>query len=292
MKEFFHVDIFFFVNIILAILKVEKKVCKMNGLDFPQISPVLFSLGPIDIRWYSLAYLFGILIGWWLIVRNVKKYDLKLSKENIEDFIFYLTLGIVIGGRLGYVIFYGGTAFWMNPLQVFEVWKGGMSFHGGVLGVIAATFLFAKKINYKFLALTDLIVLYAPIGIFFGRLANFVNDELWGRVTTVPWAIKFPNGGYLPRHPSQLYEAFFEGIVMFVLLNFLWHFPQIRNRHGVVSSLFVLLYGLFRISMEQFREPDIQMGYFFSYFTMGQILSLPLIFLGAIVLFVLYRKKN
>ena len=263
----------------------------MNGLDFPQISPIMFSIGSLDIRWYSMAYLIGIILGWWLINRNVKKYNLKLTKENIEDFVFYLTLGIVVGGRLGYVLFYGGTAFGMNPLQVFEVWKGGMSFHGGALGVIAATYLFARKINYKFLALTDLVVLYAPIGIFFGRLANFINDELWGRVTDVPWAIKFPHGGYLPRHPSQLYEAFFEGIVMFVVLNSLWRSAWVRAHQGVVSSLFVILYGIFRISMEQFREPDIQMGYFFTYFTMGQILSLPLIVLGVVVLFFVSRKK-
>ena len=264
----------------------------MNGFDFPQISPIMFSLGPLDIRWYSMAYLFGIIIGWILLNHNVKKYDLKLSKENVEDLVFYITLGIVIGGRLGYVIFYGGAAFWMNPLQVFEVWKGGMSFHGGVLGVIVATYLFARKINYKFLALTDLIVLYAPIGLFLGRLANFVNDELWGRVTDVAWAVRFPNGGYLPRHPSQLYEAFFEGIVMFCLLNFLWRYEKVRKMQGCVSALFVLLYGIFRISMEQFREPDIQMGYFFTYFTMGQILSLPLIILGASVLFYIFKKQR
>ncbi len=284
-------DIFFFINIILAILKIGKGK-KMNGLDFPQISPIIFSVGPLDIRWYSMAYLVGIIIGWILINRNVKKYDLKLSKEDIEDFVFYITLGIVIGGRLGYVIFYGGSTFWMNPLQIFEVWKGGMSFHGGALGVIVATYLFARKINYKFLALTDLIVLYAPIGIFLGRLANFVNDELWGRVTNVPWAIKFPNGGFLPRHPSQLYEAFFEGILMFAILNLLWRSDWVRAHKGVVSSLFVILYGCFRILMEQFREPDIQLGYFFTYFTMGQILSVPLIVLGSGVLYMVSRKKD
>lgn len=140
----------------------------MNGLDFPAISPVIFSIGPVDVRWYSMAYLAGIVIGWILISRNVKKNNLGLSKENIEDLVFYLTLGIVLGGRLGYVLFYGGSSFWQNPLQIFEVWKGGMSFHGGVLGVIAAAWYFASKVNYKFLALTDLIVLYAPIGIFSG----------------------------------------------------------------------------------------------------------------------------
>lgn len=263
----------------------------MNGLDFPNISPVIFSIGPIAVRWYSMAYLVGIVIGWLLINRNVKKNNLGLSSEQIEDFVFYLTLGIVAGGRLGYVLFYGGSSFWHNPLQIFEVWKGGMSFHGGLLGVIAATWYFSKKINYKFLRLTDLIVLYAPIGLFFGRIANFINDELWGRVTTVSWAVKFPNGGYLPRHPSQLYEAFFEGIVMFAVLNFLWRYAWVRQREGFVSALFVIFYGVFRISMEQFREPDAQMGFYFGYFTMGQILSVPLIALGAAVIYILCRKK-
>lgn len=263
----------------------------MNGIDFPNISPIIFSIGPVAIRWYSMAYLLGIVIGWVLINRNVKKNHLGLSKENIEDFMFYLTLGVIIGGRLGYVLFYGGNTFWQNPLQVFEVWKGGMSFHGGVLGVIAATWYFSKKINYQFLALTDLIVLYAPIGICLGRLANFINDELWGRITDVPWAVKFPNGGFWPRHPSQLYEAFFEGVVMFTVLNFLWRYQWVRERHGFVSSLFVIFYGIFRISMEQFREPDVQMGFYFKYFTMGQILSVPLIVLGAMVIYFLVRKK-
>lgn len=264
----------------------------MNGFDFPDISPIIFSIGPLAVRWYSMAYLFGIVCGWYLIVRNVRKYNLGLTKENIEDLVFYLTLGIVVGGRLGYVLFYGGSAFWHNPLQIFAVWKGGMSFHGGLLGVIAATYLFSRKINYKFLALTDLIVLYAPIGIFCGRLANFVNDELWGRITNVAWAVKFPSGGYWPRHPSQLYEAFFEGIVMFVVLNWLWRYPRVRECQGFVSSLFVILYGIFRMSMEQFREPDEQMGFFFNYFTMGQILSLPLVILGVIVMYFSLRRKE
>lgn len=263
----------------------------MNGIDFPDISPIIFSVGPLAIRWYSMAYLFGIVAGWFLIIRNVKKYDLGLTKTNIEDLVFYLTLGIVVGGRVGYVLFYGGDAFWQNPLQVFAVWKGGMSFHGGVLGVIGAVYLFSRKINYKFLGLTDLIVLYAPIGIFCGRIANFINDELWGRISDVPWAVKFPNGGYLPRHPSQLYEAFFEGIVMFIILNLLWQSAWVRKRSGFVSALFVALYGIFRMVMEQFREPDAQMGFFFNYFTMGQILSLPLVILGVVVIYVKVRQK-
>lgn len=264
----------------------------MTGLNFPDISPIMFSVGPIAIRWYSMAYLFGILIGWYLIGKNVKKYDLGLTKANIEDLIFYLTLGIILGGRLGYVLFYGKGYFLENPLRIFALWQGGMSFHGGVLGVIVALRFFARKINYSFLQMTDLVVLYAPIGIFCGRIANFINDELWGRVTDVPWAVRFPSGGYLPRHPSQLYEALFEGLVMFAVLNFLWRYEWVRKRHGFVSALFVALYGVFRIAMEQFREPDEQMGFFFNGITMGQILSVPLILLGLSVMFWLAKRKN
>lgn len=262
----------------------------MTGLEFPQISPIMLSIGPLVVRWYSMAYLIGILAGWYLLNRNIRKNDLGLNKQNAEDLVFYLTLGIILGGRLGYAVFYGGRAMWEEPWHILEIWKGGMSFHGGVLGVIAATWVYARKIKYSFLCLTDLIVLYAPIGIFLGRLANFVNDELWGRVTDVPWAVRFPAGGYLPRHPSQLYEAFFEGLVMFTVLNLLWRSKWVRRHHGLVSSLFVVLYGIFRILMEQFREPDAHMGFFFTYFTMGQILSLPLIVIGLAVIWYSHRK--
>lgn len=264
----------------------------MTGLDYPVISPVLFAIGPLVVRWYSMAYLFGIVMGWWLINRNSVKYNLGLTRQNVEDLIFYVTLGIILGGRLGYAMFYGGEGMWSNPLNVLMIWKGGMSFHGGVAGVIAALYLYARKIDYKFLALTDLVVLYAPIGIFCGRLANFVNDELWGRVTDMPWAIRFPNGGYLPRHPSQLYEAFFEGLLMFGVLNFLWRYKYVREHHGLSSALFVLFYGAFRISMEQFREPDVQLGFFFGGITMGQMLSIPMIVLGMVVAYMVTRKNR
>lgn len=252
----------------------------MVGLEFPDVSPIIFSIGPVAIRWYSMAYLVGIILAWWLIKRNIEKYNLSLDINKLDDLVFYITLGIIIGGRLGYVLFYGGNAFWNNPVQILEVWKGGMSFHGGVLGVIIGAYWFAKKFKYKFLGITDLVVLYAPIGIFCGRLANFINDELWGRVTDVAWAVRFPNGGYLPRHPSQLYEAFFEGIVLFVVLNWLWKYKYVRERSGLVSALFVLLYGVFRVAMERFREPDEQLGFLLADLTMGQILSLPLMVLG------------
>lgn len=264
----------------------------MSGLPYPEISPIALSLGPLDIRWYSLAYLFGILIAWFLILQNNKKYNLGYNKQHLEDLVFYITLGIIVGGRLGYALFYGGYEMWLKPWRLLELWKGGMSFHGGIVGVIIASYVFAKKFNFKFMAITDLISLYAPIGMFLGRIANFINDELWGRVTTVPWAVRFPSGGYVPRHPSQLYEAFFEGIVIFILLNFLWKNKKIRNTHGIVSALFIILYGFFRILMEQFRQPDAHMGFFFNHLTMGQMLSAPLILGGFVILIRNLRNKN
>ncbi len=262
------------------------------GLTYPEISPIMLQIGPIAIRWYSMAYLFGIVFGWLLIRHYVKKYGLRLSSAQLEDFVFYLTLGIILGGRVGYVLFYGEKVFQDNWFEVFAIWKGGMSFHGGALGVIVAMALFARKYRFPFLQLADLVVLVAPIGLFLGRIANFVNDELWGRVTDVPWAVRFPSGGFLPRHPSQLYESFLEGICLFVILNLLWRKEGVRKHCGTVSALFVLLYGIFRILMEQFREPDAHMGFFFGNFTMGQLLSVPLILLGIVVLIFVWRKPR
>lgn len=264
----------------------------MNGLDFPAVSPVIFTIGPLAIRWYSMAYLFGILIGWFLLTRNVRKNALALTKENIEDLVFYITLGVILGGRLGYVLFYGQETYLRHPLQIFAVWHGGMSFHGGIAGVILALWYFSRKIKYPFLGLTDLVVLYAPIGIFLGRLANFVNDELWGRPADVPWAVKFPNGSYVPRHPSQLYEALTEGLLMFLILNWLWRYKSVRSRTGTVSAVFAILYAVFRMSMEQFRQPDAQLGFFFGHVTMGQMLSLPLLIAGLAVLWAKLRPSR
>ena len=264
----------------------------MNGLDFPAVSPVIFTIGPLAVRWYSMAYLFGILIGWFLLTRNVRKNALALTKENIEDLVFYITLGVILGGRLGYVLFYGQETYLRHPLQIFAVWHGGMSFHGGIAGVILALWYFSRKIKYPFLGLTDLVVLYAPIGIFLGRLANFVNDELWGRPADVPWAVKFPNGGYVPRHPSQQYEALTEGLLMFLILNWLWRYKSVRGRTGTVSAVFAVLYAVFRMSMEQFRQPDAQLGFFFGHVTMGQMLSLPLLIAGLAVLWAKLRPSR
>lgn len=263
----------------------------MTGLAYPEIFPVIFSIGAFSVRWYSMAYLVGIVAGWVLINRNVRINKLGLSRSQVEDLMFYLTVGIIIGGRLGYALFYGGAEMWLKPWRLLEIWKGGMSFHGGAAGVMAAAWLFSRKVNYGFLALTDLIVLYAPIGIFLGRLANFINDELWGRVSDVAWAVRFPNGGYLPRHPSQLYEGLLEGVVMFIVLNGLWRFSVVRRSHGLVSALFVILYGCFRIILEQYREPDVQLGYFFGGITMGQMLSVPLILGGLAVVWHIRRLR-
>ncbi|MFV0626267.1 MAG: prolipoprotein diacylglyceryl transferase [Alphaproteobacteria bacterium] len=263
----------------------------MIGLDFPQISPIMFSIGPLAIRWYSMAYLAGILIGWFIVSKYVKKYDIGFTKTDLEDLAFYVTLGVVLGGRLGYVFFYGGeeNLFFKNPLHIFEIWKGGMSFHGGIIGVITAIYIYARNRKFSFFKVSDLVCLVVPIGILFGRIANFINDELWGRVTNVAWAVKFPNGGYLPRHPSQLYESFLEGFVMLIVLNLLWRKQYIRERHGIISALFVLLYALFRAFVEQYREPDAQIGFLFGHITMGQLLSVPFVLVG---LYVIYKKTR
>lgn len=252
----------------------------MSGFAYPEISPIIFSIGPVAVRWYSMAYLFGIVAAWFLVRRTIKKYNLPLSKTNLEDIVFYVTLGIILGGRLGYVLFYGTNVFWEHPLEVFALWHGGMSFHGGILGVIIAVWFVSRKVNYRFLSLTDLAALYTPIGIFLGRLANFANDELWGRMTNVSWAVRFPNGGYLPRHPSQLYEAACEGLLLFIILNVLWQNKYVRGHTGIISGTFLSLYGIFRLSLEPFREPDAQLGFIVGSATMGQLLSLPFILLG------------
>lgn len=262
----------------------------MVGFAYPEISPVFFSIGPVVIRWYSMAYLFGILLGWWLVSGRVKKYSIALSSKNLEDVAFYITAGVIFGGRLGYVLFYNAIQYWQHPAEIFAVWHGGMSFHGGIVGVIIACWLISRKLNFPFLQLTDLISPAAPIGIFLGRLANFANDELWGRVTDVPWAVRFPNGGYLPRHPSQIYEGCLEGLVLFMVLNILWQFRGIRERRGILSAVFLLGYSLARVVVERFREPDAQIGFLWQNLTMGQVLSLPFFLVGVYLIGRHFRK--
>ena len=260
-------------------------------IDFPKISPIALSIGPFDLRWYALAYLFGIISAWYLTKKNIQKYDLGISDQQLDDLAFYTTLGIILGGRIGYVLCYGDNYFWKNPLQIFAVWNGGMSFHGGIAGVILGLFYFAHTNKFKFLKITDIVALYVPIGIFLGRIANFINDELWGRITNVPWAVKFPSGGYFPRHPSQIYEALSEGVLMFVILNALWKKEYVRVNHGIISACFLITYALSRISMEFFREPDAQIGFLWNFITMGQILSIPFLILGIYILHRAVRTK-
>ncbi|MFT6077415.1 MAG: phosphatidylglycerol:prolipoprotein diacylglycerol transferase [Myxococcota bacterium] len=254
------------------------------------IDPNIISLGPIAIRWYSLAYIAGILFTWFLLKSFNKKKPI-MSKEAWDDWLFWAVLGIIIGGRLGYVLFYNFSFYIDHPLQIFAVWQGGMSFHGGLFGAIISMFLFTKKYKINFLELTDILAISAPIGLFFGRVANFVNMELYGRVTNSDFGVIFPNAGMSPRHPSQLYEAFLEGLLLFLILFFLAKFTKIKEKLGFLSGLFLIGYGSARIFVEQFREPDDQLGFLFSSVTMGQILSLPLIALGLTVIFMALRKR-
>lgn len=261
-------------------------------LTYPEISPVAFHFFTLDVRWYSLAYLFGIVAAWYLMWRNIRKYQLDISRKALDDTIFNITLGIILGGRIFYVLFYNFSLFLTHPLEIFALWHGGMSFHGGLVGAILGLFFSARQMKYPFFGLTDLAALYTPIGLFLGRLANFVNDELWGRVTTVSWAVKFPNGGFEPRHPSQIYEALLEGVLLFVILNFLWRFEKVRQKQGLISGLFLALYGIFRMFVECFREPDGQLGFIFSSVTMGQLLSMPVVILGVAIMIFACRKSH
>jgi len=257
----------------------------LPAIPFPVIDPVAVAIGPFAIRWYALAYIAGILIGWkyavWLARRRPVFFEAKL----FDDYVLYATLGIVIGGRLGYVFFYNPAYYAAHPLEVFMVWQGGMAFHGGFLGIVVATVMFARKVGAPLLAVGDLVAAAAPIGVFFGRVANFINAELFGRTAEgVPWAMVFPNGGPVPRHPSQLYEAALEGLVLFVVLAVLARSETIRRRPGIIVGAFLAGYGIARTICEFFREPDIQLGFILPGITMGQILSLPMILVGVWVI--------
>ena len=254
--------------------------------------PVLIDLGIIKIHWYSLAYVFGILIGWWygrlIITKKIHGSDQENYLKNFDDLISYIIIGVIVGGRLGYVIFYNLTFFLNQPIEIFKLWEGGMSFHGGLIGVILSTYIFSKvkKLNYKIYF--DIICCAAPIGIFLGRIANFINSELYGTPTDKPWGIIFPEIDNLSRHPSQLYEAFLEGIVLFVLINFL--FLKKNFNYGLISFLFLIFYGIFRIISEFYREPDKHIGYIFDFISLGSLLSVGMMIFA--ILFILKINFN
>lgn len=259
-------------------------------MTFPQIDPILFEIGPLAIRWYALAYVAGIFLGWWLLKRlSEKDTPPLLSEKALDDIMLYAICGIILGGRLGYVLFYNLDFYLEHPGEALKIWQGGMSFHGGLLGMIAAMAIFARRFKIRFLTLMDYIAVCAPIGLFFGRIANFINGELWGRVSDVWWAMVFPTGGPLPRHPSQLYEAALEGLLLFAILLLLATRTKIRHKPGFLSGVFLLGYGVARSFVEQFREPDEQLGFLWDIITMGQLLSLPMILGG---LYLIWQAKE
>ena len=259
--------------------------------------PVLIDLGFFQVRWYSLSYILAIILGWTYAVKIIKKttfnnYNFKqVEKSHFDDLIFYLVIGIILGGRLGYVLFYNFTYYSQNFYEIFKIWQGGMSFHGGLIGLIIATIIFSNGKNINFFKFTDIISCVAPIGIFLGRIANFINGELFGKVSTLPWAVIFPNGGNLARHPSQIYEAAMEGIVLFILINYFALQKKLLFKTGYISGLFLILYSIFRIISEIFREPDIHSGYYFKYFSMGTLLSFLTATAGLIII-LLYKKNE
>jgi phosphatidylglycerol---prolipoprotein diacylglyceryl transferase len=264
-------------------------------LPFPAINPVLISIGPFAVRWYALAYIVGIIAGWFYARRIIASQRLwggaaPLSVIDMDDFVIWVTLGIILGGRTGYVLFYNLPHFAAHPIEILELWHGGMSFHGGFIGCIVAVVLFALRRGIPMLSLGDVTTAVAPIGVFFGRIANFINGELWGRPTDVPWAMVFPHGGPIPRHPSQLYEAALEGVVLFIVLAVLVRSGALK-RPGLVTGAFAVGYGVARIFCEFFREPDVQLGFLWGGLTMGMLLCIPLILAGIAVLILgLIRK--
>jgi phosphatidylglycerol:prolipoprotein diacylglycerol transferase len=265
-------------------------------IDFPIFDPVAIAIGPIAVRWYALAYIAGIVIG-WLYARSLLKNErlwggpVPISLLQLDDFILWVTVGIILGGRTGYVLFYNPVFFMHHPADIFELWKGGMSFHGGFMGCVAAVIWFCRANNLPILSLGDITTAVAPIGLLLGRIANFINSELWGRPAdpSLPWAMVFPNGGSLPRHPSQLYEAGLEGVLLFTILAIMIRLGALK-RPGLVLGSFVAIYGLARITGEMFREPDPQLGFLWGGLTMGMLLSVPMVIAGGVIIVLTLRR--
>jgi phosphatidylglycerol---prolipoprotein diacylglyceryl transferase len=266
-------------------------------IAFPVFDPVAFAIGPFVVRWYALAYIGGIVFG-WIYARSLLKNETlwggpaPISLPQLDDFVLWVTIGIIVGGRTGYVLFYNPAFFVQHPADIFELWKGGMSFHGGFLGCVVAVIVFSLRNGLPILSLGDIVTAVGPIGLFLGRLANFINSELWGRAAdpSLPWAMIFPNGGPIPRHPSQLYEAALEGVVLFTILAAMIRMGALKRR-GLILGSFIAIYGIARIIGEFFREPDPQLGFLWGGLTMGMLLSVPMIIAGLIIIVAACRRK-
>ena len=260
--------------------------------EFPNIDPVAVDFGIIKIRWYAISYIIGIFISWLLILKIVKFKKIQVSNKEISELVSNCMIGIIAGGRLGYVIFYNPDFYLNHPIEIFKVWNGGMSFHGGFIGVIMAIIFTSNLHEKSILIFSDLIAVVSPVGIFFGRVANFINGELYGRTTNHSFGVVFPKGGNNPRHPSQLYEAFLEGIVLFIILWIMMKNFNYLKIKGLITSLFIFLYGFFRFFIEFFREPDEHLGLLYFEFSMGQLLSFPMILIGMYFSIIFYRQNS
>lgn len=257
---------------------------------YPEFNPIAFTLGPIKVHWYGLMYLLSFVLGWGLGALRTRLPHVHWKREEVGDYLFYVVLGVVIGGRVGYMLFYQPGVLVSHPLQLFYVWQGGMSFHGGLIGVLLASLWYAHKTHRHFFDITDFVAPMVPIGLFFGRIGNFINGELVGRVTDVPWAMIYPEIGRLPRHPSELYEAALEGLVLFAIL---WLYSIKPRPRMAVSGVFLLGYGCFRFFLEFFRQPDAFLGFVaFGWMTMGQVLSTPMIIGGVLLLALAYSRRG
>jgi len=257
-------------------------------MKFPHIDPVFLSIGPLQFRWYGLMYVLAFIVSYFIIRSEVRRKQLHLTTDDVADLVFYGAMGVVLGGRLGYILFYNLGFYLANPLKLLAVWEGGMSFHGGAIGVVMAFILYARRKKLQFIILIDMAALCAPVGLGLGRIGNFINGELYGRPTDMPWGMVFPGSDGLPRHPSQIYEAFLEGFVLFSIVRFVSRRTEVN---GMVTFTACAGYGLFRFIVEYYRQPDAQMGIFFGLFSMGQLLSLPMFLLGGVMVFLLARKK-
>tara|TARA_B100000029_G_scaffold500344_1_gene571959 strand:+ start:562 stop:1371 length:810 start_codon:yes stop_codon:yes gene_type:complete len=258
--------------------------------------PVLIDLGFLQIRWYSLSYIFGLIVGWFVVLKLIKFTSVnnhnfeQIKKTDFDNSVIYIVLGIILGGRLGYVIFYNFDYYSENFIEIFKLWQGGMSFHGGLIGTVLSIIIFSRIEKVDFFKLSDLVSCVAPIGIFLGRIANFINGELYGKASSLPWSVIFPNAGDEARHPSQIYEGILEGFILFLLINFLALKKQLIFKKGYISGIFLVIYSIFRMFSEIFREPDLHLGYFFNYFSMGTLLSLVTLIFG--ILIIDYVRKN